>query len=430
MNAKKENPNPPQSQSAPPLQYKLELLTGPDSALHVPRAEPWPEPVDGALLLDSIRAYVPRFVVLPRWVPELIALWVLHTYAFELRDVAVYLGIDSPVKRCGKTTLLKVLSKLVNRPVVAANISSSAFFRVIGPLLPTILIDEADKSVNKNEELRSILNAGYQRDAGYVVRAINQPAGSEPQPSTTDVARFPTWCPKAMAAIGHLPDVLADRCIPIHMQRKSPKDKCERLRSFKGEDLRRQCARFVLDHAAQIAAAEPQLPAGLNDRAADIWEPLFVLADLAGGQWPALARQAAIELSQSAQENNPAGALFLDIFIVFSRVDADRLFSRTIVEELAHFSDRPWFTLRSPKDLTERWLADRLREYHIHPKTLRIGDEVGRGYLHEDLNQAFRSYISPADVQALRAQHTVIEPPAPTPPPTTPPPESPPTSST
>ena len=33
------------------------------------------------------------------------------------------------------------------------------------------------------------------------------------------------------------------------------------------------------DHAAEIASGAPAIPADLNDRAADIWEPLLVLAD-------------------------------------------------------------------------------------------------------------------------------------------------------
>lgn len=101
-----------------------------------------------------------RFIVLPKWVPETFALWILHTYAFELRDVSTYLGIESPEKRCGKTTLLTLLGRLVNRPVAAANISSSAFFRVIQETRPTLLIDEADTFLQGNDELRGILNAG------------------------------------------------------------------------------------------------------------------------------------------------------------------------------------------------------------------------------------------------------------------------------
>ena len=99
-------------------------------------AEPWPEPVQGAALLDELAAVLKRFVVLPKRGAETLALWTLHTYAFEQRDVSTYIGIESPEKRCGKTTLLTVLSELVNRPVVAANISSPAFFRVIEETRP------------------------------------------------------------------------------------------------------------------------------------------------------------------------------------------------------------------------------------------------------------------------------------------------------
>ena len=79
--------------------------------------DPWPEAVEGRVLLDALAWVLTRFVVLPKWAAETLALWILHTYAFELRDVSTYVGIESPEKRCGKTTLLGVLSKLVNRPV-------------------------------------------------------------------------------------------------------------------------------------------------------------------------------------------------------------------------------------------------------------------------------------------------------------------------
>src|ERR1041385_7852989 len=64
----------------------------------------WPEPVDGKQLLDSIVQILKRFVVLPPWASETLALWIVHTYAFQLRDVSTYIGIESPEPRCGKTT--------------------------------------------------------------------------------------------------------------------------------------------------------------------------------------------------------------------------------------------------------------------------------------------------------------------------------------
>src|SRR5258707_12399344 len=84
--------------------------------LKMPEVEPWPEPVDGKVLLDGLAQVLRRFVVLPKWAAETLALWIVHTYAFEWRDVTTYLGIESPEKRCGKTTLLTVLSELGNRP--------------------------------------------------------------------------------------------------------------------------------------------------------------------------------------------------------------------------------------------------------------------------------------------------------------------------
>jgi len=104
------------------------------------KVEPWPEPVDGNALLNALRQVLVRFVVLPAGADVVLALWTLHTYAFELRDVTTYIGIESPEKRCGKTALMTLLSELVNRPEPAANISSPAFFRAIEETQPTLLI--------------------------------------------------------------------------------------------------------------------------------------------------------------------------------------------------------------------------------------------------------------------------------------------------
>lgn len=96
---------------------RLQASPTPSSLFHPGHVEPWPDPVDGCLLLDEFAGLLSRFVVLPSHAAETLALWTLHTYAFELRDVTTYIGLVSPEKRCGKTTLLGVLSELVHRPV-------------------------------------------------------------------------------------------------------------------------------------------------------------------------------------------------------------------------------------------------------------------------------------------------------------------------
>jgi hypothetical protein len=389
--------------------------------------EAWEEAVDGKCLLDEIEGLLRRFVVLPKWAPETLALWIVHTYAFLLRDITTYLGIESPEKRCGKTTLLSVMGELVNRPVVASNISSPAFFRVIQETQPTLLIDEADTFLQGNDELRGILNSGYTKKTSFVWRVASEGASSQIRNQNVEIrnkdeeirseagirggaarsergnvlAKFSCWCPKAMAAIGRLPDTLADRCIVIRMQRKRGDEACERLRSLEPTVLKRKCVRFVMDHEAAIAEAKPAIPLSLNDRAADIWEPLLTLADLAGGEWPEKARQAAMSLSASSQESNPIASLLLDIYVIFTLLKRDRLFTREMMDGLNSSLDRPWGEMRNGKEIDELWLAQRLRPYGIRPRTMRIGEKRAKGYYQEDFLEVCRRYIPKSELVRL-----------------------------
>jgi len=387
---------------------------------HLPlhEIEPWPEPVDGKLLLDALVAVLKRFVVLPKYGAETLALWVLHTYAFLLRNISTYIGIESPQKQCGKTTLLTLLSQLACRPEIAANISPSAFFRVIEETRPTLLIDEGDTFLKRHGELRGILNAGYTRDSAYVVRVAagvrnaeckTENEGQERQNRGSRLVRFSCFCPKAIAAIGRLPETLADRCIVIRMQRKTAAEACERSRSLDVLELKRKCVRFVSDHAEEIANARPDITSGLSDRTVDIWEPLHVLAQLAGGEWPEMARQAMAALAASAQERNPIGSLFLDILLCFTEAKADRLFSRTLAAGLDRFVERPWAELRKGKEITGPLLGRVLRPYGVRSRTIWIGNEAAKGYLMEDFEDAFKRYIPRSEWEALKAEWRVEE---------------------
>lgn len=377
--------------------------------LDIPEVEPWPETVDGALLLDELAGMLSRFVVLPPDAAEALALWSLHTYAFHLRDVTTYLGIESPEKRCGKTTLLSVLQQLVQRPISASNISSPALYRVIQETRPTLLIDEADTLLAGNDELRGILNAGYTRSTAFVVRVGHggqaRKDADTPEtglrPGGSQLLRFSCWCPKAIAAIGTLPETLADRSIVLRMKRKTPNEQSERLRRLETGNVRRCCARFVLDHATQIATGQPEVPPELHDRAADIWEPLLLLADLAGGDWPARARKAALTLTCSAVQHPPIRALLLDVLVAFYERRQPRLFSREIVDWLESMGDRPWCELKDARLLNERWLARQLRPYGIMPKTMWINGESARGYTQEDVMGVVLRYVPKSERMPL-----------------------------
>ena len=387
--------------------------------------EPWPEPVDGRVLLDELKAWLVLFVVLPKWAAEILALWILHTFAFLLRDTSTYIGLESPIRRCGKTTLMSVLHDLVNRPLASSNVSSSSLFHAIDELRPTFFIDEGDMLLPGKTEVRGILNAGYKTKMSYVLRVANQESDANIQKSggkRTRLISYSCFCPKIMAQIGRLPDTLADRCIIVRMQRKTPDVKCERLKKIDGTRLKRQCARFIQDHAAEIASASPEIPACLNDRMADICEPLIVLADLAGGPWPELARQAMVGLSESAQANDPIETLLLDIQLIFTNMGVERAFSRTIVAALNRLTGRPWAEMRkgppsqsysaARKKINDQWLGRQLQPYEIASKTMRIGKELAKGYLATDFREALQRHFTrtQADQKSEDSGHGKSEP--------------------
>src|ERR1700730_3327963 len=124
-----------------------------------------------------------------------VALWCIHAHSLDATSVTPILAIPSPAMRCGKTTTLSLLNRLVPRPLLSSNISPAAVFRIVEKYSPTLLIDEADTFVRMKEEFRGILNSGHTRDAAYVVRTV----GDEREP-----CRFSTWTAKAVAMIVHI----------------------------------------------------------------------------------------------------------------------------------------------------------------------------------------------------------------------------------
>ena len=254
--------------------------------------EPWEEPVNGAGLLDDLRTTFERYLILPEHGSITMALWVMHAHAIDAAYVSPFLMFSSPEMRCGKSTAMALLSRTAPRTAMASNITSAAVFRYIEAFRPTLLVDEADSFAIANEELRGILNSGHTRDTASVVRLT----GDDHEPKD-----FSTWAPKAIASIGKLANTLRDRSIILPMQRKKAGEQVAKLRAREDSGefliLRRKAKRWVADNIKTLTAAQSEIPDSLNDRAADNWEPLLAIADLAGGDWPEAARRAARALS-------------------------------------------------------------------------------------------------------------------------------------
>jgi hypothetical protein len=394
------------------------LKENPNQSFQFAKPQAAAEPVELGLLLDEISDAIRTHVVLSAHAAAALALWVVHTYVFDTRDAVAYVSIESPEKRCGKTTLLSVLAGLACRALVSSNITVSALYRVIDDAGPTLLIDEADTFLGGNSVMRGILNCGNTWRTAYVLRLSGR-KGRGPKPKAgqakegdpkhdesldSSLVRYSCWCPKVIAMIGRVPDTIADRSIVVRLERKLVTEKCAPLTDFKPEIITSKCVRFADDNSERIAQAALETVPGLNDRAADTFEPLFVLARMAGPEWFQRAAEAAVFLTSSQNTDLQGAGLLLDILIIFVECNVEKMFSRSVVSCLR--GDGEWIASQffSGKPLNELLLAQTLRRYGIKPVTIRVGEEINKGYRLDDFKNCLRRYVPRIDVDARLQQ--------------------------
>ena len=352
--------------------------------------EPWPEEVDGAHLLDEITETFKRFLILPDHGAEAIALWILHSWSIEAAYISPLFILESPEKRCGKTTALNLIGALGPSPIPASSISPASLFRAVEKYQPLLLIDEADRALKNSEELNCIINASHNRNSAVVIRTV----GEDHEPRM-----FRTWCPKAIAAVGRLQGTLEDRGIILNMRRKAPGEKVERLRGDRlseFEPLRQKAFRWAQDNIQILTAADPAMPEKLNDRAADNWRALLAICDLVGGVWPEAGRKAAIEISGTDPDEDAgiATQLLLDIRVLFQEQDVDRFPTKELLGHLASMEEKPWVAFgKKEKPMTANQLSRLLKRYKIKSGSIRLGDSTPKGYYKKDFEDSWMRYL-------------------------------------
>ena len=363
-------------------------------AISFPEPEPWPNSVVGSAPLDAIAQAIGDYVIMPEHSRNAAALWVMHSYLLDRGLVSPRLAIRSPTKRCGKTTLLDVLGCLVLRPLPTASVTPAAIFRVVEAYRPALLVDEADTFLRDNDELRGVINSGHRR-GGSVLRTV----GDDHEPRA-----FSTYSACAIALIGRLPDTLHDRSVVIDLRRRLPTEEVKSFRPDRVDHLNvlaRQIARWAQDHAATVAASDPEMPSGIYNREADNWRPLLAIANAAGGEWPGRARKAIAESHAAEDDEGSRLELLLgDIRNIFTERDVGRITSLDLVESLKEIEGRPWAEYgKSHKPISQNQLARLLKGpgLAIAPDVLRAGEKRGRGYLLSQFTEAFERYLSPPE---------------------------------
>ncbi len=362
------------------------------NGLNFTEQEPWADPVDGAALLLEIRDTVRRFIICEEETASAAALWCAFTWFVDVVQVAPLAIITAPEKRCGKSQMLDLVGRLSRRPLPASNITVSALFRVIEQCNPTLLIDEADSFVDRSEDLRGIINSGHTRQSAFVIRTV----GEDFNPQT-----FSTWGAKALCGIGKLAGTIMDRGIILELRRKLPTESVQRLRHAPQglfPHLASMLARWSADESEAIGAARPALTEALNDREQDSWEPLLAIADHAGGDWPEIARQAAVRLSERNAENTVSTGveLLADIKEVFEAKRKDKISTKDLLAALNDDDSKSWSTYNRGQPMKPPQLAKRLRGYGIAPGTIRTFDGTPKGYRLEQFSDVFNRYLENA----------------------------------
>src|SRR5829696_6696013 len=202
----------------------------------------------------------------------------------------------------------------------------------------------------------------------------------------------------ATAGIGDMPDTITDRAINIILRRRALS---EHVKPFKLRrdvpplhEVRGRLAAWVAPRLDDLTDAVPDVP--VEDRAADVWEPLIAIADAAGGTWPVRARAACLALSGEAEEDDTERSISLQLLNDLRGIfgDLERLATEAILDKLHKLDGSPW-TDWYGRLLNARDLAKLLRPYSVIATDVKVDGRALKGYRRDHLHDAWTRYFPP-----------------------------------
>ncbi len=352
----------------------------------VAEIEPYHEPVTHDEIYTALYLLVHEHMAIDEPLKVAFVLWVIFTYLTDISDFAPIAWITAPERQCGKSTLLGLFERVVNKPMAFNNITQAVLYRVMEQFKPTLLIDEIDTSLKDKNELLGIVNAGYSRHASNVPR-MNQDKGGI-------VEKFDVFGAKVFSGIGEMKGTFASRAIRFELRRKTNSDKVKRFnkRTLPYEttnELQRKVKRWAVDNRQAVQAVQTPL-LQINDRDFDNWEILLQIATVLGVYDKAL--QACLTICNRKDEPSLNETLLSDIREVFT---TERISSVDLLERLKADSEKYWSTYNNGTPLNVHQLAKKLKSFGIKSKAMRIKGEQGtvKGYDKADFVKVWANYL-------------------------------------
>ena len=165
--------------------------------------------VKASELFGKIKDLLKRFIVVSDEFLDIMVSYIMMTYIYVLFQVIPYLWLNGE-KGTGKSTIMKIMSKLCFNPMFCSNVNPANIFRQIDNDGSTIILDEFEKMYgDEKQEIIKILNQGFNID-GVVPRCVGQ---------NNQIKKFRSFSPKIMGGISNIDDVLFERVIKYTTQR-------------------------------------------------------------------------------------------------------------------------------------------------------------------------------------------------------------------
>ena len=366
----------------------------------VAEIEPYYEPVTHDEIYTALYSLVHEHMAIDEPLKVAFVLWVIFTYLTDISDFAPIAWITAPERQCGKSTLLGLFERVVNKPMAFNNITQAVLYRVMEQFKPTLLIDEIDTSLKDKNELLGIVNAGYSRHASNVPR-MNQDKGGI-------VEKFDVFGAKVFSGIGEMKGTFASRAIRFELRRKTNSDKVKRFnkRTLPHEttnELQRKVKRWAGDNRQAVQAVQTPL-LQINDRDFDNWEILLQIATVLGVYDKAL--QACLIICNRKDEPSLNEMLLSDIRDIFN---VERMSSTDLLEKLNFDSEKCWQTLNNGSPLTSHQLAKKLKGFGIVSKNMRINSIQVKGFDKADFVKTWAQYLPPPPAEENPFLTPIIE---------------------
>jgi hypothetical protein len=342
-------------------------------------------------LIQEVRDWLARYVfVLKESDLDLLALWAIHTWVCEETYTTPRLWINSPVPGSGKTTLLEHLFRLCRNPMQMSAVSSAALLaRVTAAHISTLLIDEADRSLDPKrkgvEELFAHLNSGYKKGG---TRPILNPG----QKSDWEVKVQSTFSPVAIAGNSpQLPEDTRQRCIVVRLmpdiEGKVAESDWELIDPI-AKELAERIELVTNNYRERIRDEHPSLPKGCVNRIKERWKPLKRIGSVAGNYWADKVDEMILEdldsMRQVAESGDtqllPNVQLSKDLFQIYEQEPGFHP-TTSLVQKLIRLNPEQWSRASYfAKDLTAQRLGQMLnRAFDINSMRLPEGNRP-RGY--------------------------------------------------